>query len=255
MWVFVDESGHIGHKTSLSSAFSGAVWCVPKPGMGLPKVLRPTILEVKDTLASAYGGRREAEVKYSHGAGKHARSVLEAAICRADYDETVYGNHGFWHPSSIVFSFSRLDINAERCFSGASRVFNGDDTPDFWNMIRARIVGDVLQPLMFFDGEENVHVTIVLDGTNWRPGIEYYYGNRLQKLKMPGKISCEVVYCNSKDTPGLQIADVVAGVTRAFSTDCDNVDAFDFIARHSIHRIGKRGVKFVAPLLIEKNKK
>jgi len=242
LYVFIDESMIPGDPNS--PFFAGAVWCAPKPTIGIPKALRPTVLSMKDFLRGLVGHRVE-EIRYSHGAGRHASDLIRVGLMEAGRDDTISGRDVRLASQGIGFTTAVIDRRSEACLI-REKMQPDRLNPDLGNLIRARAISSLLGPALRY-GQE-MELGVVLDGANWKPGVESYFGRSLERLLMPPLTTCQVEYGDSRRVLGLQFADLVAGTLRDYISRNENGYALDIVMKRVIHRLGARNVSGVKPL-------
>lgn len=118
---------------------------------------------------------------------------------------------------------------------------------DFPNVLRARAISSLLQPLLNYNGSIGLDVSIILDSDCWKKSLSYCSDAIEEALRYSDvtiSFSCE----NSKKAPGLQIADLIAGISKNYFKDPSLIEPYGMIARNTIHHIGPRSIPGVKPL-------
>ncbi len=198
-----------------------------------PKALKPTVSKMRDALNST-SGHHVSEIRYSHGAGTYAEFLLSIGLAEVRSDDTVSGDAEDWFPRGLAFTTATVDRASERCLSVRGRD-SWRPNPDMGNIIRARTIAMLLGPLIRYGCA--YELGLIMDGANWKPGVEAHFGRNLERLFAGSGTTCQAEYCDSRRTPGLQMADLVAGILRDYTITGRRESAFRLLVAHGLHRL------------------
>ena len=209
----------------------GAVFCVPESGVGPQRTLRHTLDSARRLYAKMDGRSPPEEMHFSSGLKRQAtsimRSMINASYCDlslSSHAEDLLGHSGLRFRTSAVSP--RLIHNLGR------RAMNPSLD------IRVWALADIILPLLARRKEE-VRADIVLDDTVWSGAA-----NILQYVvreSFPDKlIAWEVA--DSRHMPGLQIADIISGVTRAHLNTGDYQEAFELLTHRTLVRLPEKAL-------------
>ena len=218
---------------------AAATWCAPKDYITERMALRPTwkvlIRYLRDQL-----GHRINEIKYSHNAKMHADALIEMIEGLVASDLSIRTKHPPWDGLPLNFTSCRTHLESEARSYGLDYDKSFED-PDFAEGVRARFVGGLLHPLLVYRGSQRLSVALIFDGCVWKACIKKRFGEGLELLIKNRLIEIETRFEDSKEYPGLQISDLVAGTIRGFSMHQENERAYKIICNHSLSHIA--GIK------------
>lgn len=226
--VFIDESGNPFQDEYTFS--SGAVWCAVERSEGREKPLESTIDSIRQYLRESGKARWAREIHHLDLPDDCAEYLLFLAIERSRYDRTIIRDESFFKISPIAFTY-----NADN--PRAIKILNpGMDERMLGNTCRLNALGNLLRPLCGYRGEASLYVDIILDSEVWRSCIERY--DPLLRNTINNARICQRIYCSrSKKTPGLQIADIVAGINRQYTMNSRQIIGFRLLQAHALNRI------------------
>lgn len=226
--VFIDESGNPFENEIVFS--TAAVWCVVDTPQGREKPLKPTVDSMRQYLRD-YGKMEWAkEIHHHRLPDEYSEYLLFQAISLSRRDETVMREGIFWEKSPIMFTVATDNPRAVKAFDqDISQQILGNRT-------RLNALGNILRPLSFYEGAKSVKVELILDAEVWKKCIERYdiglertIGNRL--------IIPAIHFCRSSITPGLQIADLVAGINRQYIIRARQESGYRIIQANILNRL------------------
>ena len=207
IFIFIDESGNpFENEIAFSTA---AVWCAVERPEGREKPLKPTIDSLIQYLRDYGRIAWTREIHHRELPDEYSEYLLFLAIDAARSDNTILRDGTFWDGAPIMFSIA----TDNPC---AVKAFNPEMTRQILgNRSRLNALGNLLRPLCIYDGNEDIRVDIILDAEVWKNCINKY-DRRLENTINNERIHPEIYFCRSSNTPGLQIADLVAGINRRF---------------------------------------
>ncbi|MCE5295682.1 MAG: DUF3800 domain-containing protein [Euryarchaeota archaeon] len=221
--MYIDESGR---PTPDQMTFAAsAIYCLPNYRECAHNILGRTLEQLKDFLETETGKRPD-ELHFSEGSKRYAAGLCEILTSQSHHDYSIRGPGVLWERDRIK--------NSHAIFTPAIEYFKDIPRPDFGNHLRAKAIGMLLRPLIIYDGESDMHVDVILDDDIWMKSIDII-------KKQLGQINNHVRFnysCQkSNKIPGLQIADLCAGVVRSYHDKGVCEDAYHNIAQHILHRL------------------
>lgn len=236
--IFVDESGTTSeteHNITLAS-----VWCAPLTKEGYQSALKFTVDEVKAEINQTIGSWPK-EIHFSRGLRRHADALFEKAIASSCQDTTIYKKDLPWNGRPLAF-------RTAACCPRIESTLPGYDKKTFHKNLRARGVISLLMPLLAHSGNPKIEASVILDAEVWNDAVsicEACLKGPLDANSVTVTFSCE----SSRRVPGLQIADLTAGVFRHHLIDGSYEKAMALLDAGTIHRLDQmKSVVGVKPL-------
>jgi hypothetical protein len=221
--VFVDESGMPWDKELI---FTGAaIWCVPVPREGYQSVLRFTLDRLR-FVARQRTGKLPPEIKYSAGLRRCSREIMDEVLSSSSKDHSIRKTETPWSGPPLGCTMSVSMPVAERHMSMDS---------DFNNILRARALLSLLRPLAVRRGSRALEVSVITDAEVWRRSFGYL--SSILSLAAAKKVRLDFSCESSRRVPGLQIADVVAGICRDYHLHGECEEEYGLVRRAMIDRI------------------
>lgn len=151
------------------------------------------------------------ELHFQDGLAPHSFEIVTAAHALALEDETIIRENLPWNGHPLGYSTAIFSPEGEYVLAGRG--------PDYYNAFRARAMISVLIPLLTCKKAAQIEASIILDAEPWKRALSLcseHLENILGRESVSIDFSCE----SSSRVPGLQMADLVAGITRrAYSDD------------------------------------
>ena len=241
IFAFIDESGNASAGRGLF--VSSAIWCFPKMSEGHRSVLRYTIRSLKRKVKDLTGIYPD-EIHYSSGLKRYADELITQCISTAFDDESIPNIGHPWDGHPLGFTFSFKETSFESCLSLNS--MDGRTSPDFGNLIRARAIADLMLPLIYFDNPESIQISLIFDSPMWKNAVSYY-GRNFDKLHDIDNLRLESFYEDSSAVPGLQIADLSAGILRHHVVEGIHKESLKILLNNEIKRLMTQGPKRATP--------
>lgn len=224
--VFIDESGTPVKSEKLFSC--GAVWCMPRTWKGCQQPLRYTVDEMRKLVADTRG-RMPAEIKY-HDHSDAAENLIEHGVTCVGSDCSITQSGHPWVGSAIAFGSAYSLPATEKALH--------PDLSDsaLGNQIRLSSVVSLLRPLIVYKCDKRIDVDIVLDSDVWRRSIEKFDPGLVGSISN-SLVSATIHYEKSVSVPGLQMADLIAGMNRGFLLHEKHPKGHDFIQKRLLRHI------------------
>lgn len=230
--VCIDDSGTPVATEKLFSC--GAVWCAPITETGCQEPLRYTVDHIRRRISEELRCPIPREISH-HDHEKVAASLFVEGYGVVMQDKSIRKSDHPWdtHP----LAFSKVNYNPQT----EMKIYPELTDEELGNQMRVRAVANLLRPLTLFSGDEQLDVTVILDDHVWKKAVDVYDPD-LQESISNAKINQTVDYGKSSSVPGLQIADLVAGINRHYLMTTDGKTAYRTIESSELHRIrGFRG--------------
>ena len=203
--IFIDESGNpFANEIAFSTA---AVWCIPSLSSGRDKPLASTVDSMKQYLIDDHKHKWAREIHHRGMPDEFVEFLLFMALNEARIDNTILKEGYYWDKSPIRFTMSIGNPFAFKCMNP------NIDSQQLGNLMRLFALGNLLRPLCIYLGPEEIFADIVLDAEVWKGVIERYDPG-IKRTINNLKIHNAIYYSKSAKTPGLQIADLAAGIVR-----------------------------------------
>lgn len=206
-----------------------AVWCAPTSNDGIQSTLRYTVDQIR-SLVGKCNRKMPREIHYSDGLRRKATEIVSTTFQKAYEDNSIRKKDLLWqnHPLASTTSFFNPQIEWD--------LVKEDDIS---NRMRARMISEMLQPLFTFSGGFRLDVDVVLDSECWKISVDHV-AESLKRLTSENNVHLKFFCEDSKKIPGLQLADVFAGVSRHYRLERDVGEAFDIINSKSIFHVGSQ---------------
>ncbi len=204
--VFIDESGTTSYTDRLFT--TAAVWCAPTTREGYQSVLKPTARCVWETIEKRFG-KKQNEIHYASGLKRYAGELLAILEAECHQDTTIIRNGNYWPGHPVAYTVATFHPNIE------SQIARG--TVSFDCTLRSRAIVSLLRPLFLYRGEEKFDVSVILDDNIWKQAMDHCSRHIEDNLKKEGisiSFSCE----SSRKASGLQLADLIVGITKDYYT-------------------------------------
>lgn len=210
IYVFIDESGN--HSTADCYTLAG-VWCLTEYDHA-EEILKPTRDRIANQVAEADG-----ELKGENLSNTRLNSCLYYARKVFEQDESLVSTD-MWGTEYPV-GLSVYDSDTETAQKIAMRYLGESGNASVATQLVA--LASATSPMLRLHVHAPVEIegsTVVLDGTTWQRA-----GETLRNIyrSIDGSLDIDFVYRDSKNTPGIQIADLVAHARRLRLTSGDCV--------------------------------
>jgi hypothetical protein len=141
------------------------------------------------------------------------------AFDRSRNDGTILKNPIFWDKAPIRFT---MDVSNPRAIRRLHPVM---EPQRLGGLLRLSSLGNLLRPLCTYQGADEVAADIVFDSEVWRSAIDRHDPG-LEGTVNTDKVRTNLHYNKSAKTPGLQIADLAAGIVRQYHLHGNQRSAF-----------------------------
>ena len=205
--VYIDESGNpFENEIAFSTA---AAWCTVERNAGREKPLESTIDSMKQYLIDDGKFKWAKEIHHRGMPDDYVEFLIFLAVNKARTDDTILQDQVYWDRSPLRFTMNAGNPHAIECL-------NPEMNPQrLGNFMRLSAIGNLLRPFSTYQGTEELMTEIVLDAEVWESVIERYDPG-LRRMIGNARVKSEIHYCRSAKTPGLQIADLAAGIVRQY---------------------------------------
>jgi hypothetical protein len=222
--VFIDESGTPNSQETLFSTAS--VWCVPIRKCGYQNAFSYTVSQLKSLLREQYN-KSVNEIHFQDGLTAHSLELISATHHLVMEDHSIDKTISPWNGHPLAYRTTVCSPEAESILVG--------NNPDYYNALRARSIMQMLTPLLTCRKAAQIEASIILDSEVWKKSLELCSD---QIERMVGRESVRIDFsCESSNkVPGLQIADLVAGITRKSHLVNGLEEAHRLIFDKTIHR-------------------
>lgn len=207
-----------------------SAWCAPITREGYQSVLKFSADEVK-TEISKMSGSWPKEIHFASGLRRHGNTLFEKAIVSSLQDTTIHKNGLPWNGWPLAFRTVAYCPEVES-------ILPGYDKRTFHKNLRARGIISLLMPLILYNGNLRIEASVILDTEIWKDAVsicEARLKGPLRTSSVELAFSCE----NSDRVPGLQIADLAAGIFRHYLIDGSCEKAFSLLNAGTIHRLNR----------------
>ncbi len=206
-----------------------AVWCAPTSNDGIQSTLRYTVDQIR-SLVGKSNRKMPREIHYSDGLRRKATEIVSTTFQKAYEDNSIRKKDLLWqnHPLASTTSFFNPQIEWELA-----------KEDDISNRMRARMISEMLQPLFTFNSGFRLDVDVVLDSECWKISLDHV-AESLKRLTSENNVHLKFFCEDSKKIPGLQLADVFAGVSRHYRLERYVGEAFEIINSKSIFHVGSQ---------------
>lgn len=205
--VYIDESGNpFANEIAFSTA---AAWCAIGKDAGREKPLESTVDSMKQYLIDDGKFKWAREIHHRGMPDDYVEFLIFLAVNKARTDETILGESFYWDRSPLRFTMNVGNPHAIECLNP------GMNAQRLGNFMRLSAIGNLLRPFCTYQGTQELRTEIVLDAEVWESVIERYDPG-LRRMIDNARIKPVIHYCKSAKTPGLQIADLAAGIIRQY---------------------------------------
>ena len=226
--VFIDESGNpFDNEIAFSTA---AVWCVVEKPEGRERPLKPTLDSMKQYLRDHGKIEWAKEIHHHRLPDEYSEYLLFQAISLSRRDGTIMREGTFWERSPIIFTITTDNPRAVKAID--HRI----SPHTLGNRTRLNALGNVLRPLSIYEGVRGIQVELILDAEVWKKSIERYDPG-LKVTIGNQRIDASIHFCRSSITPGLQIADLVAGINRQFTIHARQESGYRLLQSNILNRL------------------
>jgi hypothetical protein len=224
--IFIDESGNpwAGETTFVGAA----IWCVPITREGFQSTMRYTLEQSRLKIAELTG-KMPNEVHYSDGLWRYSKEIIQTVGQKTLEDNSIVRKEFLWARYPVASTVAVFNPKIEYAIS---------PNVDFPNVLRARTIATLLMPLLNYQGASSIDVSIILDSDCWKKGLTYCT-SKLEEMCKATDITISFSCESSSRVPGLQIADLFAGVTRDYHKDGTMQETYELSTKHRINHIGK----------------
>jgi hypothetical protein len=200
--IYIDESGTPNPQETLFATAS--VWCVPIRKSGYQNTFSYTVSQLRSLLKERHNKSVD-EIHFQNGLTPYALELLTAAHDLVIEDHSIDKTISPWNGHPLGYRTTECSPEAESILVG--------NNPDYYNALRARSIIHMLTPLLTCRKAAQVEASIILDSEVWKKSLDLCSG---QIERMLGRESVKIDFSceSSSKVPGLQIADLVAGITR-----------------------------------------
>jgi len=205
---------------------AAAVWCVPVSREGYQSVLRYSVDRLRSRVQQLVG-KLPLELKYSAGLRRYADGLVALAATSALEDRSIMGTGLPWTGFPLRYTVSLQSPSIEGHFTIG---------PDLGNLIRARSLVAILLPLTLREGPHLLEVGVIADADVWKRSMTMVAAaleNAVEERRIRLDFSCE----SSRRVPGLQIADLVSGITRDYHMSGHCSEAWRHIRERTVDHI------------------
>jgi hypothetical protein len=240
--VFVDESGTPNETEPMFSV--SAVWCAPKTHEGSQSILRYSVEKLKARVREL-GGAFPQELKFS--ACSHYADDLFTLLGQVSLEDfSIHCKVLPWNGPPLVFTTALASCRMESVLPIAGSTTR-KRTPELGNIIRARLLAESLRPICIYFERGELEISVILDDFVWNKALKHI-GRYFEQVFANSLIDLSFSSEKSSRTPGLQIADLVAGASRRFAITARNETAFRMIEERTLHHLGRKAATCVRPI-------
>ena len=226
--VFIDESGNpFENEIAFSTA---AVWCAVERPEGREKPLKPTIDSMMQYFRDIGKNEWAKEIHHRDYPDEYAEYMLFHALEKVRSDNTILRDGSYWDGSPLRFTVA--DVNPY----AINRLLPEMNCQMLGNHCRLSTLGNLLRPFYTYVGVEEIKADIIFDSEVWRSVIQRYDPG-LNKIINNSRITVRMYWCKSSNTPGLQIADLAAGINRQYIYLSRQKAGYRLIQANALNRI------------------
>jgi hypothetical protein len=234
IFVFIDESGNPFENEIVFS--TAAAWCIVTRSEDRGRPLKSTVDSMKQYLVDLGKGKWAREIRHHELPDDLAEYLLFLAADKAKSDETISREEVFWSGPPLTFTTTSQNPSA-------IKVLLPDMNPQLLgNYVRLNALGNLLRPLSIYEGINEIRVEISLDSRIWSKCIERYDPN-LNRIIRSRRVHRRIRFCNSAVTPGLQIADLAAGINRKYLLESRQKNGFRFLQSNALNAISLKNAR------------
>lgn len=188
---------------------TAAAWCVVDRREERGGAFESTVDSMKQYLVEMDKRKWAKEIRHHELPDDLAEYLLFLAVDKAKSDCTISNEKTYWEGPPLTFTTTNQNPSALR------HLFPEMSSHLMGNYIRLSTLANLLRPISLYKGKDEIRVEIVLDSRVWSKCIEKYDPN-LKRTIGSKKVHRRIRYSNSAVTPGLQIADLAAGINRKY---------------------------------------
>jgi len=222
--IFVDESGDSCPTQRLFSV--GAVWCSPR-SLSNQHTLGFTHKALMAKALALTGNHNRKELSHSEGLALHDDDLFYEMSLKVPVDASVNQKDKPWTGFPLKFTTSIAHPTLETRMSSSREA---------GNQIRARCLMQVLHPLTVYRGNAKIEAEVVLDDVVWAKAVAYC-GDDFESPRIAKNLSFHFTYEKSLRIPGLQVADLVAGMNRHYCLTAENQSAHAFVDQNTLRHL------------------
>lgn len=223
--VFIDESGMTNPENVVFTV--GSVWCCPSTTKGSQNTLRYSIDELRRTVQS-HKGILPPEIHHCERLGVISKELLDVVIVASQEDHSILRGQNTILNAPICWRITDYSPMIEHHMS------NGGEPCG--NLIRARAIISCLRPVLNYQGDCKIEVGVILDSKNWKKPVALCK-TKIEEMIPENVTNITYEFEDSSRIPGLQIADLITGVTRQYYINQNEKEAYDIIKQHSFDHI------------------
>lgn len=227
--AFIDESGTTDVTETVFT--TAAVWCMPSNRDGVQKVLNYTAECIKNEIKDEMGEIPK-EIHHSKGLHRFSDRLLEIAHEKCFEDYSIEKRDMRLIQQPIMYNYNIVNPSVES-------VLPGYDSKSYGNDARVRAIARSLQPLFLYGGEEPIEAEVILDDEVWSKAVSLC-SPPITKALNGNNVKVHFSCYDSAKIPGIQLADIAAGVLRRFQKYGEERKAYEIIGKRTITHIGKR---------------
>lgn len=225
LMVYIDESGTTSEQEQ--SITLASVWCAPITKEGYLSVLKYTTDMVKNQIEKLTG-KRPNEIHFASGLNRYSDSLFDTTIDSSIEDTSIHKRDLPWIGRPIAFRTVTFSPILEAALPGKDKHFHKN--------LRARGIIASLMPLLMYNGDQKIEASVILDDNIWGGALEVCE-DCLKKSVDHGSVALSFSCESSRRVPGLQIADLAAGIVRHHLIDGSGNKAFNMLHAGTIHRL------------------
>jgi hypothetical protein len=231
IFIFIDESGNPFESEVVFS--TAAAWCVVERPEDRGRPLKSTVDSMKQYLVDMGKRKWAEEIRHHELPDDLSEYLLFLAADKAKSDETISREEIFWNGPPLTFTIASQNPSA-------IKLLLPDMNPQvLGNYVRLNALGNLLRPLSIYKGIDEMQVDISLDSRIWSKCIERYDPG-FKKILRSRRVHRKINFCNSALTPGLQIADLAAGINRRYLLESRQKNGFRFLQSNALNAISLR---------------
>ncbi len=185
-------------------------------------------LDALKPIAKDFLGSDKKEIHHSDGLGPISDTLLTAAINTSYSDNSIIRGDGMILKSPLCWRTIDYSPQFEH------HIANGGEPCG--NRIRAQSIISNLRPLLTHQKNSKFEVGVILDSEVWGRALELCKDMISARLKERW-ITITFDFDKSSRIPGLQIADLVSGITRQYYRNQNEKDAFELVKKHTFDHL------------------
>lgn len=177
-------------------------------------------------------GKMPGEIHYSNGLRRYSKEIMNTVYQKTLEDDSIVKKDYLWARHPVASSISVFKPEIEHNISPSA---------DFPNILRARTLVALLMPLLSYQDGKALDVSVILDADCWKKGLGLCSAKLVEICKASNiaiSFSCEA----SNRVPGLQIADLFAGVTRDYYGSSTSIEPYEISTKHRVTQVGQKAL-------------